>query len=102
MNRDDLFYSSNRGKKMKKLIGTLAVLICFIFMLEGCGLKKVKSGAPEDYYMNDMVISPQQAEDNLGNSYYLFMESELLKGQGRLDDAIYFMKPYLISTFFLL
>ena len=64
MNRDDLFYSSNRGKKMKKLIGTLAVLICFIFMLEGCGLKKVKSGAPEDYYMNDMVISPQQAEDN--------------------------------------
>ena len=78
---------------MKKLIGTL-VLICFVFMLEGCGLKKVNSGASEDHSMDAQRISPQQAEEDgrSGNSYYLFMESELLKGRGRLDDAIYFMK----------
>ncbi|MBC2716451.1 MAG: tetratricopeptide repeat protein [Desulfobacteraceae bacterium] len=79
---------------MKKLIGTLAVLICFIFMLVGCGLKKVKSGAPEDHYMDDQVISPQKAgeDGSSGNSYYLFMESQIFRGRGRLDDAIYFMK----------
>jgi len=77
---------------MQKLIGTLAVLICFIFMLEGCGLKKVKSGAPEDiYYKADQVIGPQKTGED-GNSYYLFMESEICKGRGRLDDAIFFMK----------
>ena len=77
---------------MKKLIGTLAVLICFIFMLEGCGLKKAESGPPEDiYYKSDQVISPRKAGED-GNSYYFFMESELLKGRGRLDDAIFFMK----------
>ncbi len=94
MSRDGSFYSSNQDNKMKKWIGTLAVLICFIFMLDGCALKKAKPGAPEGYYTDDQMISPQQpGEDgSSGNSYYLFMESQILKGRGRLDDAIYFMK----------
>jgi len=76
---------------MQKLIGTLAALICFIFTLEACGLKSVKSGMPEDYPGSDQEIRSHHAEndDYQGNSYYLFMESELLKKQGRLDEAIY-------------
>ena len=88
------FFSANRDKEMKKLMGTLAVLICFISMLDGCGLKNVKSGVSEDDCIDDQGIRLQKVggDRQPGNSYYLFMESELLKGRGRLDDAIYFMK----------
>jgi len=94
MSDDDSIYSANQDNKMQKLIGTLAVLICFIFMIEGCGLKTVKPAMPDAYYIGDQLISRQQVGegDKQGNSYYLFMESELFKKQGRLDDAIYFIK----------
>jgi len=79
---------------MQKLIGTLAALICFIFMLQGCGLKKVQSGTSEGDIIDGQVIRSQQAGDDAeySNSYYWFMESELFKKQGRLDEAIDLMK----------
>jgi tetratricopeptide (TPR) repeat protein len=94
MNRDRFFDSSNQDNKMQKLIGTLAALICFIFMLAGCGLKTVPSGMPLDDDMADQAGSLRQpgSDDNQANSYFLFMESELLKKQGRLDDAIDVLK----------
>lgn len=95
MNSDKKNYSSTWGREMKKWIGTSAVLICFIFMLEGCGLKKVKSGVPEeDYYKADQVISPAETGEAVGpgNSYYLFMESQILKGRGMLDEALLYME----------
>ncbi len=94
MNKGENVYRLNRGKKMKKLIGTLAVLFCFILMLEGCGLKKIKSGTIEDDYVDDQVTSPQTASEDAGsgNSYYLFMESEISLTHGNVEDAIYFLK----------
>jgi tetratricopeptide (TPR) repeat protein len=85
------FYdSSNQDNKMQKLIGTLIAIICFIFILAACGLKTVKSDMPEDHIGSDPMIASQQAGGDAypDNSYYLFMESELLKKQGRLDEAI--------------
>jgi tetratricopeptide (TPR) repeat protein len=88
------FYSSNQDNKMQKLIGTLAVLICFIFMFEGCGPKTVQTGTSSDNDNGEQSESLQQPGNDAypANSYFLFMESELLKKQGRLDDAIYLIE----------
>jgi len=82
MNKDD-FFSLNQDNKMHKLIGTLAAIICIILSLEACGLKKVDSGLSEGASEGNQLIMQQPA-----NSYYWFMESELLKKQGRLDEAV--------------
>lgn len=48
----------------------------------------------EDFYMEDKSPSPQPVatEDSPGNSYFLFLESQVLKNQGRLDESIDLMK----------
>lgn len=78
---------------MRKLSGAfaVAVFICFIFAVNGCGLWKKSSGGPE---IDSMQANKQHIEEKPGpgNSYYLFMEAELLKARGDLGGAIEFMK----------
>ncbi len=79
---------------MKKLIGTLPVIFCLIFLFEGCGLQKIKPGTPENnIQQSDQMITPHQDMENIGpgNGYYLFMESEISKVLGNLDDSVNFM-----------
>ena len=79
---------------MQKLIGTLTALICFFLMFDGCASKTVLTGMSSDNDNGEQAGSLQQPGNDgyQGNSYFLFMESELLKKQGRLDDAIDLIK----------
>ena len=97
MNRDNYLMThipTHRTIKMKKWIGTLAVLIWITFLFTGCETGKMPSPSPA----SDLPSAAQPAEKledaeapSNGSSYYLFLASELAKSRGNLKDAVDFM-----------
>ena len=87
MNRDNYLMThipTHRTIKMKKWIGTLAVLIWITFLFTGCETGKMPSPSPA----TDLPSAAQPAEKledaeapSNGSSYYLFLASELAKSR---------------------
>lgn len=67
---------------------------CFL-LAEGCAAVNRQMEFPEsDIYVDKQQASPQQPvkEDARADGYFLFLSSQMLKNQGRLDEAIDTMK----------
>jgi len=81
---------------IKKIMGSIAVVITgCAFLSCGCGLMQRQLELPEEgFYMESQSPSPNPVEDDnsQSNSYFLFLESQVLKNQGRLDESIDLMK----------
>ncbi len=87
--------------KMKTIGSVVAVLAGCAFMLGGCGFmqRHLNWPAEESHVKDQQPMEDQQpgsqpvvAENSKSNSYFLFLESQALKNQGRLDESIDLMK----------
>lgn len=84
-----------RPMMRKRIWPAAAVFAGCALLSAGCGLVQQRLAYPEDdYYIKAQEAAPLPAVENEspGNSYFLFLESQVLKNQGRLDESIDLMK----------